>query len=105
MENYYNIKTFIETSSRLIPAEPGYKTDPIFYKTYQSVIGFFIYIILGTWPDITYTISVISRFSANPTKIYISIIKQVFRYLKNTLFISFVFRGELQLFSGYIDSD
>jgi hypothetical protein len=34
MENYYSIKTFIETSSRFIPAEPGYKTDPIFRKTY-----------------------------------------------------------------------
>jgi hypothetical protein len=34
MENYYNIKTLIETSSRLIPAEPGYKTDPVFHKAY-----------------------------------------------------------------------
>jgi hypothetical protein len=32
MENYYGVKTFIETSSRLIPAEPSYKTDPVFRR-------------------------------------------------------------------------
>jgi hypothetical protein len=64
-----------------------------------------MYVILGTRPDITYTISVISRFSANPTETYISAVKRVFRYLKDTLFISLVFRGEFQLLSGYIDSD
>jgi hypothetical protein len=64
-----------------------------------------MYIILGTRPDITYTVSVISRFSANPIEIYINDIKRVFRYLKNTLFISLIFRGELQLFSGYTDSN
>jgi hypothetical protein len=60
---------------------------------------------LGTRPDITYIILVISRFSANPTEVYISTIKRVFWYLKDILFIGLVFRGELQLFSGYIDSD
>jgi hypothetical protein len=64
-----------------------------------------MYIILGTRPDITYIILVISRFSANPIKAYISIIKRVFRYLKDILFISLVFRREFQLFSGYIDSN
>jgi hypothetical protein len=105
MENYYNIKTLIKTSSRLIPAEPSYKTDPVFRKVYQSAVGSLIYIILGTRPDIIYIISVISRFSANPTEIYINAIKRVFRYLKDTLFIGLVFRGELQLLSGYIESD
>jgi hypothetical protein len=95
MENYYSIKTPIKTSSRFIPAKPSYKTDPVFYKIYSSTIGSFIYIILGTRPDIAYIISVISRFSANPAEIYINVIKRVFRYLKDTLFINFVFRGKL----------
>jgi hypothetical protein len=64
-----------------------------------------MYAMLGTRPDIAYTVSVISRFSANPIEAYINAIKRVFRYLKDTLFIGFVFRGELQLFSGYINSD
>jgi hypothetical protein len=34
MENYYSIKTPIETSSRFMPAEPSYETDPAFYKAY-----------------------------------------------------------------------
>jgi hypothetical protein len=105
MENYYNIKTPIETSFRLIPTKPGYKTDPVFHNAYQSTIGSFIYIILGTRPDITYTVLVISRFSANPIEVYINAVKRVFRYLKDILFIGLVFRGKLQLFSGYTNSD
>jgi hypothetical protein len=93
LKNYYSIKTLIKTFSWFIPAKPSYKTDPVFYKTYQSIIGS-LYIILNTWPDIAYIISVISRFSANPTKIYINTIKWVFRYLKDILFISLIFRGE-----------
>jgi hypothetical protein len=34
IENYYSIKTLIKTSSRLIPAKPSYKTDPVFRKVY-----------------------------------------------------------------------
>jgi hypothetical protein len=34
IENYYNIKTLIKTSSRFIPAKPSYKTDLIFCKIY-----------------------------------------------------------------------
>jgi hypothetical protein len=34
MENYYNVKTPIETSSWLIPAEPGYKTVLVFRQVY-----------------------------------------------------------------------
>jgi hypothetical protein len=34
IKNYYNIKTFIETFSRLIPTKPSYKTDPVFCKIY-----------------------------------------------------------------------
>jgi hypothetical protein len=105
IENYYSIKTFMETSSRFIPAEPSYKTDPVFYKVYQFTISSLIYIILGTRPDIAYIVSVISRFSANPIEIYINTIKRVFWYLKDILFMGLVFRGELQLFSGYINSD
>jgi hypothetical protein len=34
MENYYSVKTLIKTSSWLMLAEPGYKTDPVFRKAY-----------------------------------------------------------------------
>jgi hypothetical protein len=34
IENYYSVKTPIETSSWFMPAKPGYKTDPVFRKAY-----------------------------------------------------------------------
>ena len=60
---------------------------------------------LSTRLDIAFAVLIISRYSANPIKYYMIIIKKIFRYLKNILFIGFVFRRELALFSGYIDSD
>jgi len=60
---------------------------------------------LGTRPDIAFAVSVISRFSANPTKAHMEIVKRVFRYLKGTSSMGLVFRGTLQPLSGYTDSD
>jgi hypothetical protein len=104
---YYNdkIKTPIETSSRLMPAEPGYEADPKFRKQYQSAVGSLIYAMLGTRPDLAFTMSVISRFSSNPTNAYWSTVKRIFRYIASTLDMSLVFRGELQSLKGYTDSD
>jgi len=99
------IKTPMETSSRLMPTEPGYKADPKFRKQYQSAVGSLIYAMLSTRPDLAFTMSVISRFSSNPTNAYWSTVKRIFRYIASTLDMSLVFRGELQPLEGYTDSD
>ena len=37
-----------------------------------------MYAMLGTWPDIIYIISVVSRFLSNLTKAYVGAVKQIF---------------------------
>ena len=37
-------------------------------QLYQSAIGSLLYLSVGTRPDITYSVSVMSRFSAKPTQ-------------------------------------
>ena len=64
-----------------------------------------MYAMLGTRPDIVFAVLVISRFSSNPTAAYMSTVKRVLRYLKDTLSIWLVFRGDIQPLSGYTDSD
>lgn len=54
--------TTIETQ-QLITATLDYQPDEQFYNHYQSSIGLLIYAILGTWPDIAFMVSVISRYS------------------------------------------
>ena len=88
-----------------MPAEPGYEADPKFRKQYQSAVGSLIYTMLGTRFDLAFTMSIISRFSFNPTNAHWSTVKRIFRYVASTLDISLVFRGELQPLEGYTDSD
>jgi hypothetical protein len=38
----------METSSRLMPADPGYEADPKFRRKYQSAVGSLMYAMLGT---------------------------------------------------------
>jgi Reverse transcriptase (RNA-dependent DNA polymerase) len=99
------ITTPMETSSRLMPAEPGYEADSKFRRNYQSAVGSLMYAMLGTRPDLAFAVSVISRFSSNPTNAHWSAVKRIFRYVASTLDMSLVFRGELQPLEGYTDSD
>jgi Reverse transcriptase (RNA-dependent DNA polymerase) len=99
------VTTPMETSSRLMPAEPGYQADPVFRKNYQSAVGSLMYAMLGTRPDLAYAVSVISRFSANPTDAHWSAVKRIFRYIASTLGMCLVYRGEIQPLEGYTDSD
>jgi hypothetical protein len=64
-----------------------------------------MYAMLGTRPDLAFAVSVISRFSSNPTNAHWSAVKRVFRYIASTLDMGLVFRGELQPLEGYTDSD
>jgi hypothetical protein len=73
------ITTPMETSSRLMPADPGQEADPKFRKQYQSAVGSLMYAMLGTRPDLAFAVSVISRFSSNPTNAHWSAVKRVFR--------------------------
>ena len=73
-----SISTPMETSSRLMPAEDGYEAPAEYRKKYQSAVGSLIYAMLGTRPDIVYAVSVVSRFSSNPTKTHVGAVKRIF---------------------------
>jgi len=52
---------------------------------YQSKIGSVMYAMLGTRPDLAYTISSLSKHSDKPTRSHHIALQRVFRYLKKTL--------------------
>src|SRR5258706_1916188 len=53
-------------------------------KLYQQMVGSLIYTVIGTRPDITFTVTRLSQFLTKPTKNHFGAIKHVFRYLKGT---------------------
>lgn len=76
------------------------------FKTkYQSAIGSIMYGMLGTRPDIAYAVSVVSRYSSNPTETHWKAVQRILRYIKGTLNYQLVFEGPLRKLVGYSDSD
>ena len=68
--NFWNcasVPTPLETSRKLEPAPEGYKASRKLLEDYQSAVGSLMYAMLGTRPDIAYTVSLVSRYSSNPT--------------------------------------
>ena len=73
---------------------------------YASAIGSFMYAMLCTRPDVSYAISMISRFQLDPGECHWIAVKNILKYLRRTKDIFFIYggqEGELVI-SGYIDA-
>lgn len=99
-----------KSAATLIAKNPNLITNPetinpSSVKNYQLTIKTLIYAITQTCPDLAYSVSTLSKFFANPSKKYISTVKQVYCYLQETKFLSFIYQkdSELKLVS-YINS-
>jgi len=58
-------------------------------------MGSLMYAMLGTRLDLTFTVLVVSRFSANPDKSYMRAVERILRYLHDIADMGLVFRGTL----------
>lgn len=92
-------------STRLEPAEDGYFAEPGFKALYQSHVGTLMYAMLGSRPDIAFSVSCVSRYASNPTPKHMVAVLRIFKYLHGTLTHQLTYRGELAALSGYSDSD
>ncbi len=64
-----------------------------------------MYATLGTRPDISFAMSVLSRHASNPDSLHWQAVKRIFRYLKESIQLQLTFHGPLQALSGYSDAD
>jgi hypothetical protein len=64
-----------------------------------------MYAMLGTQPDIAYTVSVVSRFAANLDQSHKAAVTQILRYLRRTANYVLVFKGTLSNLAGYTNAD
>ena len=81
------VSTPMETSTKLAPAEDRYQATPKEKLRYQSAVGSLMYAMLGTRPDLAFTVSVVSRYAHNPTKQHWGAVKRIFQYLKGTSYL------------------
>ncbi|KAG6485841.1 hypothetical protein ZIOFF_054406 [Zingiber officinale] len=79
---------------------------PIDTTEYRRIIGCLRYL-LHTRPDLSYSVGMTSRYMERPTIMHHKVIKQIFRYLKGTIYFGLIYiKGpqEIGIF-GYSDSD
>lgn len=75
-------------------------------KPYRELIGSLMYIMLGTRPDLNFSINYLSRFQGHPTDTHWSYLKRVLRYLKYTQDYELVYkRNDSDPLIGFTDSD
>jgi Reverse transcriptase (RNA-dependent DNA polymerase) len=77
-------------------------------KSYQSAIGALMYPMLGTRPDLAYTVAALGRHAANPGEEHLQALDRAFRYLRATSDRHLVFQRGAQdgtRLHGYVDAD
>ncbi|KAH9687012.1 hypothetical protein KPL70_014605 [Citrus sinensis] len=75
---------------------------------YANVVGCMMYAMVLTRPDISYALSVVSRYMVSPGKEHWRVVKWVLRYLSGTLDHGLVYgksRIKSKGISGFVDSD
>ena len=85
---------------------------------YREVIGSLLWLSLGTRPDITYAVSQVAKFSANPGRDHWKAVRRILRYLHGTRDLGIIFRAlplsQVDPFpcdithmipTGYVDAD
>lgn len=75
-------------------------------ERYQGMTGSIMFFMLETRPDISFAISVASRFAKNPGHQHTEAVKTFFRYLKGSRDQGITYSGQDKLLvEGYSDSD
>jgi hypothetical protein len=105
MWNCKSLIIFMNVSCRLIKISDEYTADKSLRISYQSIVRSLMYIMLKTRSNITYSISMISRYVFNFTQIHWQAIKRIFRYLRETHQMKLMFREALKFLKSYTNSN
>ena len=104
LEDVKSVSTLADTNVRLQKNDGVSKTvDPV---VYQSMIGSLLYAAVGTRPDISHAVGVVSKFSSKSSEAHLTAVKRIYRYLKGSLDVTLKYKksGDAQLI-GYTDAD
>ncbi|XP_066929497.1 uncharacterized protein [Clytia hemisphaerica] len=100
------ISTPMETGKSFEKLAPDEK--PVNLKNYQAAIGSLIYTSIGTRPDLSYSVGVLSQYMSHPSEEHWKGVKSVFRYIQGTLDHCLVYvssKSRNVELSAYADAD
>ena len=72
---------------------------------YSSAVGSLMYAIVCSRLDLSYAMSLVSRYMSNPSKEHQKAVQWIFRYLRGTADSCLMFGRTDQGLIGYVDSD
>jgi len=106
---YFNVVT--NPTYTLLPSEFSFKPnekqcDPKFCQKYQQLVGSLMYLMIGSRPDIGFTVVKLSQQIANPSNNYYQVGLHLYRYLFATRRYWLVYNGlSNKSLVAYSDSD
>jgi hypothetical protein len=87
----------------------GKKLDTNSHVLYRQIVGKLIYAMVGTRPDLAYTLSILKRFAAAPDIYHMALAKRTLAYVKAIINYRLHYKREsgsaTPIFTDYIDSD
>lgn len=108
MTNCRSVNTPMNSSERLSKAQAPstlQEADEMKNIPYQEAVGCLMYLSCCTRPDISYAVSHLSRYSANPGKPHWLAVKHLLRYLKGTSNLGLTYYRKEDAITGYCDAD
>ena len=96
------VSTPVDTSVKLQKNDAG----PEFSRSiYQSAVGCLLYLANWTRPDITFAVSNVARYSADPRLVHWTAVKRILRYLKGTSDYGVKYKVQEGEIFGHCDAD
>ncbi|KAK8613675.1 hypothetical protein V6N13_101432 [Hibiscus sabdariffa] len=94
----------ISLSKEMCPSTPQ-ERERMSQIPYASAIGSIMYAMICTRPDLSYALSMTSRYQANPGECHWTSVKNILKYLRRTKDVFLVYGGEEELrIKGYTDA-
>ena len=72
---------------------------------YREAVVMLMYAMLGTRPDISYAVTMVSKFSSNPGMAHWDVVKRIYHYLLGSKDLWLMYGGDTKVLVGYADAD
>ena len=97
------VSTPVDTSVKLASKS---ESPEFAASTYQSAVGCLLYLSNWTRPDLTFAVSKVARYSADPRQEHWTAVKRILRYLKGTINYGITYsKDSRDDLVGYCDAD
>ena len=104
MENAKPVNTPVDTGIKLVKSTD--ESEGVDETLYQSAVGSLLYLSIGTRPDITYAVSSVAKFCADPSKQHLTAVKRTIHYLIGTTHLGLLYsKDDCKDCVGYSDAD